>query len=199
MTSYSTYMSGSMRLVDGSLHFYDEEIYAEQIDQVINCLAAGAARALLDCARDDAPGQEDAEVDAVQWHSPQEGWELEAIVPGDLPKLMDVVGRFARANSQRILDLGARIAWSEKTRDDTFHGDTGMGLYRVGMLMGYMMRGAGVGFNDYHDPTIIDGVVYGDIIVDQLNDGAREEKVVHAFENVWIDSTEEPCLLHLSA
>jgi hypothetical protein len=193
MTLYSTYGTGKLKLVDGSLH-YDEDTMTEQLDQITHCIAAGTARALLDTTTDQAEG-ETADPAAVQWQTPSEGWELDAIVTEDQPILMDIAQRFVRDNVQNILTLGSRIAWDVRwSADERWHGDDGMAIYRIGTLLGYTLTGQGIGFDDYWQPQLIDGKLPQhpkDPIVDPLK--AWE----HPSLDTWIDSTEEPCLLHL--
>lgn len=190
MTNFSVYGTSNLKLVDGSLH-YDEEIAAEQLDQITNCVAAGAARALLDTVRDLA--DEDAEVNATEWHSPTEGWELEAIVDKDLPDFMDMCTRFVRDNVQNILTLSARIAWDPRFAGEQYwHGDDGMAIYRIGMCLGYAVHGDGISFNDYSQPF-----PHVDPVVTPLEAWVEDRANRPHYEDTWIDSTEEPCLLHL--
>jgi hypothetical protein len=198
VTSFSTYGTGRLALVDGSLAT-DEELAAEQLDQITNAIAAGAARALLDTTRDEADPE--AEVYAEQWHSAAEGWELGAIVTGDLPPFMDMCERFVRENVQNVLTLANRIAWDPRWASESYwHGDEGMAIYRIGMCLGYSVHGDGISFSDYSQPTRIDGEVltpWRDPIVDPLEAWVNTRTNHPHYEDTWIDTTEEPCLLHL--
>ncbi len=184
MTSYSTYGTGRIQLVDGTLT-PDEELRAEQLDQIVQCVASGAGRALLDSTRDlDDP---DAEVAAVQWHTEAEGWELDAI--SDRAPFLDLVRGFVTDNLDDVLLLASRIAWKG---NDMWSGDEGMALYRVGYLMGMEGAGQGVGFRDYWSERVL-----GQLDVTERLSAKLDRRDTYAWEDSWIDSTEEPCLLHL--
>jgi hypothetical protein len=191
MTSFSTYGTGNLALVDGSLAT-DDELAEEQLEAIINCVASGAARALLNTVRDEA--DTDAQVDATQWHSAAQGWETDAIVDEDLPDFLNMCDRFVRDNVQNILNLASRIAWEARWSDELWHGDKGMAIYRIGMLLGHTVHSDGTGFDDYYQPLLIDGKVapQGDIVLKPLKAWAHPY-----YEDTWIDSTEEPCRLHL--
>lgn len=185
MTSYSTYCAGRIPFVDGDLTHEDDEKREEQREQLINCLASGAARALLDCARDDADSE--AEVYAEEWHSADEGWELEALDDDARAKVLDVVGRFVDANVPYIVILANYIAWELTPPQTTWSRDMGMALYRVGNLLGYQCSGQGIGLDDY-------GAAAGDRLSSWVEEHAR-----YALESPYIASSEEPCLLHIDA
>jgi hypothetical protein len=198
MTSFSTYGTGNLALVDGSLAT-DDELAEEQLESIISCVASGAARALLDMVRDEA--DMDALVDATQWQSVDQGWETDAIVDEDLPAFLDMCERFVRDNVQNILNLAHRIAWDARWSDEHYwHGDEGMAIYRIGMLLGYTVHGDGIGFDDYYQPLLIDGKVtpQGDIVIRPLKAWVEDRDNRPYYEDTWIDSTEEPCRLHLS-
>lgn len=221
MTSYSLYGTNSIRFVDGGLST-DDELAAEQLDQITNCVAAGAMRALLDSVRDLA--DPDVEVYAEQWHSAAEGWELDALHPDSREEFTKYVQRFTRENLAEILSLAHYLAWeSERNntgeRSNWFH-DTGMGIYRVGQLLGYDASGTGIALDDYDQSVPLDGDDYEGRL--RLADGGSpvfrnrrryrrtpggrmalwvaeaETSAAHVWEGAWVDSTEEPCLLHLS-
>jgi hypothetical protein len=202
MTGFSTFGTGRLRLVDGDLSG-DDELRAEQFDQVTSTLACGVVRVLLDtCTDRDDPNRP---VRAEQWHTPVEGWELDAVCDDDRPTLVQQVRWFATANLLDLLALAERIAWDQPTRGQIWHGDTGRGLYRVGMLLAHQQARTGLGFADHTRPS------------DQLTDlpaarpGARgryrglpgqltwwTDTHLHTFwYHAWIDSREDPCLLHL--
>jgi hypothetical protein len=198
MTGFSTFGTGRLRLVDGDLS-YDDELRAEQFDQVTSTLACGVARMLLDtCTDRDAPGRP---VRAEEWHTPVEGWELDAVCDDDRPELVSQVRWFAAANLPDVLALAERIAWDEATRGQVWHGDTGRGLYRVGTLLGHHGARTGLGFADYTCPSDLPAA----------GPGARgsyrglpgqltwwTDTHLHPFwDHAWIDSREDPCLLHL--
>ena len=194
MTSYSTYGTSQrhLGLIDGSTALSTEEGKAEeQMYAISHALASGAARALLDSTHDAA--DHEADVNATEWHSADEGWEIDAIHDGDRSEFLSLVEQFTRANLPDILTLVQRIAWSKRWAGEMWHGDDGMAFYRVGMLLGYEGAGVGIGFSDYSE---------GD---ENYNEGlsARlrtwvEANVGYVWEQSWIDSNEEPCRLHLS-
>lgn len=195
MTSYSTYATSRIRLVDGDLT-PEEEQRGDYLDLVVKCLAAGAARALLDTTHDmtdDPEASEQTEVYAEQWHSEEEGWELEAIADDDREPFMAMVREFAGDNLTRVIALAQRLAWDPRFQGELWARDFGMALYRVGQLLGYRGARTGIGFSDYRLPE-------QDVDVDALDAWveARTTKL-YGWEQSWIDSTEEPCLLHLSA
>jgi hypothetical protein len=192
VTSYSTHGVGRIRFVDGDLSPW-EETREEQVQQVVDCLASGVVRALLDQVRDLADLDDD-NIDATQWHSPAEGWELSTVVDDDRPALVAVVEGFVRDCLPDILCLARRIAWDDRFQGECWHGDTGMGVYRVGYLLGMQASGNGVGFTDYadhrylpHDST------------SRMTAWLETSGHDHAWEDVFIDSAEEPCLLHVPA
>lgn len=198
MTSFSTYGAGHLTLVDGNLS-PDEETADEQIYAISHAIAAGGARAFLDTARDEA--DPDAQVEATQWHSANEGWELAAIQPAEAETWVSVCERFVKEMATPVIDMAARIAWDPRWSNQPWHGDHGMGFYRVGMLLAYCLHGDGIGFDDYSRPVLIDGKVSSarDSDVDQLNAWATAltSSREYWYEDTWIDSTESPCLLHL--
>ncbi len=198
MTSFSVYGTGRLALVDGSLST-DDELAAEQLDQITNCIAAGAIRALLDTVRDNF--DQETEVYAEQWHSAAEGWELDAVVKDDLPPFMAMCERFVHDNVQNILNLAKRIAWDPRWAGENYwHGDDGMAIYRVGTLLGYKLHGDGIGFDDYFQPELIDGKLPEhprDHVIEALQAWVDIPENVIYLEDTWIDSSEEPCLLHL--
>jgi len=202
MTLFSTYGTGRLRLVDGDLS-PDDELRAEQSDQVTRTVACGVVRVLLDtCTDRDDP---DRPVHAEEWHTPVEGWELEAVRDDDLPGLLRQVRWFVTANLPDVLALAERIAWDEVTRGQVWHGDSGRGLYRVGTLLGHHGARTGLGFADYTRPS--------DLPVDLPGTrpgSARSYRGVpgqltwwtdthlHPYwSDAWIAGTEAPCLLHL--
>lgn len=184
MTSYSTHGTSRLALIDGSLH-YDDDIRAEQIEQITGCIASGVMRALLNTVRDMAE-PDDANIYAEQWHSEAAGWEINALSDADRPALMEVVNAFVTENTQDILDLGSFIAWQASNADSTFKGDTGMGIYRVGMHLGYCGAGTGIGFSDSGSHPA----------AERLSAWVDARNLI-AWEEAFIDSTEEPCLAHL--
>jgi hypothetical protein len=184
VTSYSTYGVNRIKLVDGALH-YDEETREEQHEQILDALTAGAARALLDTAYDMAS---DERPSATDWHSADEGWEIEALTDESQVKLRAVVEAFLDANLTNILTVMDDIAWDGRWHSEIWHGDRGMAVYRVGMLLAYTLHGDGIGFNDYAIPR--GGTA------DRLREWVKAHPAPDV-ENAWIDSTEEPCLLHI--
>jgi hypothetical protein len=198
MTLFSTFGTGRLRLVDGDLST-DDELRAEQFDQVTSSLACGVARVLLDTCRDRA--DPDQAVRAEQWHTPVEGWELDAVCDGDRPGLLRQVRWFAAVNLTDVLALAERIAWDQATRGQVWHGDTGRGLYRVGMLLGHHGARTSLGFADHARPSDLPGDPH------RSRDRYRglpglltwwtDTHLPTWWDLAWIDSREDPCLLHL--
>lgn len=211
MTSYSLYGTGSIRWVDGTVSTDDEKA-EEQFEAVTNCLAAGAARALLDTTRDLAPEdeQDSTEIYAEQWHSADEGWELEAIHPDDRDAFVAFVARFVRENIADIVWLANRLAWQDERsggeRPIWWH-EQGMALYQVGQLLGHEGSGSGVSLTDYNRPSDSQSGVKSVVHNGRRYEGLagrlalwvaqNETSAAHIWENTWIDSTEEPSLLHI--
>lgn len=222
MTSYSLYGTNHIKFVDGDLSPDDDERAADDLDSITNCVAAGAMRSLLNSTRDLA--DEDAEVYAEQWHSADEGWELDALHDGDVAAFMEYITRFTRENLANILSLARYLAWEDERgsgdRSLWFH-DTGMAIYRVGELLGFEGAGAGVSLDDYDKPVSLDSGDYDAAIrladdgVPVMREGRRyrhtpggrmalwvaqaQTNAAYVWEQTWIDSTEEPSRLHLSA
>jgi hypothetical protein len=192
VTSYSTFGVGRIAFVDGDLSPW-EETRDEQTQQVVGCLASGAVRALLDQVRD-LNDLDDDGIDATQWHSPAEGWELGAVVDDDRAGLVAVVEEFVRDCLPDILCLARRIAWGDRWRSAIWHGDTGMGVYRVGYLLGMQMSGNGIGFADYTDHRYLPNDS-----TSRMTAWLESSGHAHAWEDAFIDSAEEPCLLHVPA
>jgi len=198
MTLFSTFGTGRLRLVDGDLST-DDGLHAEQFDQVTSTLACGVARVLLDTCHDRA--DPDQPVRAEQWHTPVEGWELDAVCDDDRSELARQVGWFTAANLLEVLALAERIAWGQATRGQLWHGDTGRGLYRVGMLLGHHGARTGLGFTDHPrphdrpaDPHRTRDRYRG--LPGQLT--CWTDTHLHPWwDRAWIDSHEDPCLLHL--
>jgi hypothetical protein len=202
MTSYSTYATGTLKIVDGTLASTfrpepdaDNDDLQNDLYMLGHAIASGAARALLDVSHDvtdDPDGSEQTEVYAEQWHSADEGWELEALTPEAREKLEQRALSFTTQNLADVVWLAHRIAFDPRYSSDAdglWHHDLGMGFYRVGQLLGYELAHQGVGFFDY---TGTDGKV----ITDRLSLWV-DENGDYAYEDAWIDSTEAPCLLHL--
>lgn len=202
MTSYSTYGTDRLRLVDGTLSPDDDERFEDERGTVVNCVAAGAMRALLDSASDLAEPHPAAgagavvvradEARAVQWHSAAEGWELDALTDADQPAFLELVGRFVSDNLDTILALATRIAWDPRfAAEKVTHRNQGMSIYRIGELLGYQLSGQGIGFVDYslHEHQGAD-------LIGRL-DSWLKANASQVWESTWIDSTEEPCLLHI--
>lgn len=192
MTSYSTYAVGAIKYVDGDLTHEHTEVREAHLHMLQQCVAAGAMRALLDTASDLA--DRDAQIDATQWQSPREGWELEALYDDDREAFESFVDQFVTENLLDVICLAERIAWAPRYLSQVWHGHSGMGMYRVGYLLGMQRSGNGVGFEDYHDPR------YSPCdVTDRLTAWLNAHKP-NAWEGAWIDSEEEePCLLHLAA
>ena len=73
-----------------------------------------------------------------------------------------------------------------------------MGAYRVGYLFGSQASGSGVGFSDYAYPQTDTTVAQLDAWLEtHTRPGHLGEHGQFWWEDAWIDSTEEPCLLHL--
>lgn len=196
MTSYSTYATARLRLVDGDLTNESDEDRAEQFEQVVRCVASGAMRALLDQARD--LSDDDAQVDASQWHSPEEGWELDALDDADRDWFYGLVQRFVSENVGSIIALVNRIAWDPRWKESLWSGDQGMAFYRVGCLLGMEGAGQGVGFRDYSGPADNDLVLGGmPDVTDRLSAWLDTVQGGYPFEGAYVDSSEEPCLLHI--
>lgn len=223
MTSYSLYGTSHIKFVDGGLSPDDDERAADDLDAITNCVAAGAMRSLLNSTRDYA--DEDAEVYAEQWHSADEGWELDALHEDDRAAFMDSITRFTRENLTDVLALANYLAWDYERdavgeRSLWFH-DTAMAIYRVGELLGYDAGGQGISLDDYNRSVPLDGDDYlgrlaladGGAPVERSGrryrrtPGGRmalwvaeaQTSASYEWEQTWIDSTEEPCRLHLSA
>lgn len=197
MTSYSTYGVSFIRLTDGALS-PDDETREEQVGQLRDCLAAGAIRALLDTTNDLA--DPDADVTGVYVADQPEGWEHEAVVSEDYRELLTVCESFAEAMAPWIFILANRIAYDRRwaVEGGTWVGDTAMAVYRVGMLLGYTMHGDGIGFHDYYQANPTDHVDPNrDGVIDRFDQYCERNKLNAKYEGTWIDSTEEPCLLHL--
>jgi hypothetical protein len=187
MTSYSTYAVDTIRFVDGTLS-PDEETREDQRYMIVEALTSGAARTLLDTARD--MSDLDAEVNATDWHSASEGWEIEALTDDAQSKLRSVVELFLDDNLNDILTLTDQIAWDGRWHSEIWHGDRGMAVYRIGMLLAYTLRHEGIGFLDY------DNAPGHNSVISHLT--AWLDAHPHpGIEEAWIDSTEEPCLLHI--
>jgi hypothetical protein len=202
MTSFSTYGTGRLRLVDGDLST-DQDLRAEQFDQVTSTLACGVVRALLDTCHDrDDPTRT---VRAEEWHSPAEGWELDAVHDDDQPGLLRAVTWFAAANLPHVLALAERIAWDQATCGQVWHGDTGRGLYRVGILLAHQVARTGIGFAGYTRPDNCPDDRPGERpaaarsyrgLCGQLTWWV-DTHVHPRWDQAWIARHEDPCLLHL--
>lgn len=184
MTSYSTYGAGRIRFVDGDLTHEDPERREEERDQLINCLASGAARTLLDCAQD--LDNETRIVHAEEWHSEEQGWELDALDDDARAKVRSVTERFVDANVPWILLLAEYLAYWDRP-GSIWSGDLGMALYRVGQLLGYQCAGTGITLDDYSQPAGRRLYVWA------------KEHASYAFESPFISSSEQPCRLHIGA
>jgi hypothetical protein len=203
MTLYSTYGTGRLRLVDGDLSPDDDELRAEQLHQITSTLACGVIRMLLDTCTD--RHDPDRPVHAEEWHTPEEGWELDAVGDEDQPGLLRQVGWFTAAALPHVLALAERIAWDEVTRGQVWHGDTGMGLYRVGMLLGHHGARTGIGFADYTSPsdrrdalpTARSGSRRGYRGLPGQLTWWADTHLHPGWSQAWIDGREDPCLLHL--
>jgi hypothetical protein len=186
MTSFSTYAVGRIRFVNGDLST-DDDVAEEQAGAIVSCLTAGCCRALLDTALDLA--NPDAVVAATDWHSPAEGWELEAVADRDRGDVTELVAQFFAENRTDAILLAERIAWDARFAHEPWHGDSGMGMYRVGMLLALAH---GYSFADYGDPRYIPDAPD---VTTRLH---RRVELWWRWGSWWIDSTEEPCLLHHS-
>jgi hypothetical protein len=198
MTSFSTFATGRLRLVDGDLSPH-EDLRAEQLGQVTSTLACGVARALLDTCHDrDDPTRA---VRAEEWHTPAEGWEIDAVHDDDQPELLRPVTWFTAANLPHVLALAERIAWDQATRGQVWHGDTGRGLYRVGILLAHQVTRTGIGFAGYTRPDDRPG---------ERSAAGRSyrglcgqltwwvDTHLHPrWDHAWIAGGEDPCLLHV--
>lgn len=195
MTTYSTFAVNQITIIPGenTLRTYEnEEDYENDLWRFARCLAAGAARALLDNATDDNEDPE-SELAATSWQSPHEGWELEAIAEDERDAFIALFEKFFREQSSPLLALADEIAWSPRwASDSTFHGDTGRGLYRVGMMVAYMGAGAGMGLHDYWQEGTPGDWAIGHLTV------WMSQNIGTPWEGAHYDSGEDEPFLHLA-
>ncbi len=146
MTSYSVYRAADPDDPD--------DVREANIDTFI----AGAARAVLDETEvrgdDESDDTEPKYAEAVWWHSPEIGWEVDAIDPEDRARFVERVTAFIGEHHDGLAAIAAAIA---ADRHD-FLGYLGGGWYRAGMLFTYSTLGSGVGLWEY-DPDRFDGPV----------------------------------------
>jgi hypothetical protein len=193
VTTYSTFAVGRIRFVDGDSLSTDPDTRDDQAWAIVSCLAAGFARVLLDEAINVADRAN--RVEAVQFHSPVEGWELGACDDQAQAAVEAVVNSFFNDFVTDVIELAERIAWHPRWMDERpWHGDSGMGMYRVGMLLANTVLGTGgAGFDHYaSNLQALPGHV---TITDRLTRWVAEN--VSGWESGFIDPAEEPCLLHL--
>lgn len=188
MTLYSTYGVNRFCLVDGVLSRDDDERLDEEMNALVQCVASGVVRGLLDQVRDRADPDDDT-ICAEQWHSAVEGWELGAVADDDQGQLLEWVGWFVRDNEADVLLLAQRIA--REPRRVIWYGNTGMGAYRVGYLLGMEGAGQGLGLSDYWQAGP------GQDVTVRLSAWLSRQEERYPFEDAWVDTSEEPCLLHL--
>lgn len=185
MTSFSLYATNSMKLTpEGDLP-HDEEVREDYVWRITNTIAAGAARTLLDNVTDDS--DPDHQVHAEEWHTPAEGWELDALDDTVRPVIVKVAEKLFAECERDVLDFVNDLAWRGKESDRAawFH-DEGRAYYRIGALLAFHLTGEGVGFYDYSYPS-----------ADRLSVWMGDSGLAGALDTS-VDTSEEPCLLHAS-
>lgn len=181
MTNYSLYATNQMKLTPEGELPTDEEVREDYIYRITNTIAAGAARTLLDNVNDDAGG----EIVAEQWHTPAEGWELDALTDDVRAAVVKVAEKLFAECERDVLSMVAELAWTGRESPlAPWFQDEGRAFYRIGALLAYHLTGEGVGFYDYSFPS-----------ADRLTEWVTSSGLSGALETS-VDSDEDPCLLH---
>lgn len=94
-----------------------------------------------------------------------------------------------------------RLGEDQGTAAQVWHGNTGRGLYRVGVLLGHHGARTGTGFADYTGPDDRPAGPHRSRdryrgLPGQLTWWADTHLHTH-WDHAWIAGHEDPCLLHL--
>jgi hypothetical protein len=185
MINNSTYATNLIHFTpEGDLPSNDDAEH--YLQRLVSCLSAGAARAILDSTRHIGETSDEPEIYVDDCPTPAEGWELDALDDEIRTAVEWTAKTLFTSAFHDVITLANWLAFENSPTEDRplwFH-DFGMALYRCGNLLGYKLIGKDIGFTDYHNASAY-----------RLDDWMSLSGLVGAIET-WIDTSEEPCILH---